>query len=203
MSQQHCTGIGAGELLRRIRCAPASSTSQPGLMTSAAWGFHGGHLQHGMGIFWGPTFKFLHLRPHFSSHKSFHQGRMQRLISPPPCQAVSSSAQVSCHDSRAHDMVKAGMSLPILWMLQPPQARCHGAGDCGCVLQAGARHGANPLLCQHVPLRPQLLGALPRQAQGTAAARRHGGRRSLLCQDVCSVRGPHCHKSFAKPSCWP
>lgn len=32
---------------------------------------------------------------------------------------------------------------------------------------------------------PQLLGALPGQAQGTSAARQRGGRRSLPCQDVC------------------
>lgn len=153
-----------------------------------------------MGIFWGPTCKFLHLKPHFCSHKPFHQGRMQRLLTPhpPPCQPVPSSAQVSCHSSRAHDMAKAGMSFPILGMLQPPRARCHGAGECGCVLQAGARHGAKPPLCQHVPLRPQLLGALPREAQGTSAARRRGGRRSLLCQDVCPARGHRCPQKLCQ-----
>lgn len=85
--------MGGGELLRRIRCAPASPTSQPGLTISAAWGFSRGQSAppawHGniLGTYIQiSAFETPFLWP-------FHQGRMQRVITPHLHHARLSPAQ--------------------------------------------------------------------------------------------------------------
>lgn len=90
----------------------------------------------------------------------------QRLGCPRPCRDLSSSLDVAGHPAVEQESVTV----------------CSRLGP-----------GTQPSLppCQHVPLRPRLLGALPREAQGASAARRRGGRRSLLCQNICPAQAPH------------
>lgn len=183
--------------MRRIRCAPACPTSQPGLMTSVG---ESQHLQQGMGIFGGPTFKFLHLKPHFCSHKSFHQGSMQRLLAPPPHHGRVSPAQPRFCVTTPEPMAWQRLAWPF------PLCGCCSLLGQGATEQERvavcSRMGpgtgpslpcASTSLCSH-----SSLGLCPERHKGTAAARRRGGRRASLCQDVCPTRGPHCHKKLCQ-----